>query len=246
MPSNPTELTEADFGWFNYGKYSTERLYSLGHKGWLRVLGDRLLLRGLVENGMSGSALQFFKDLSVDPLGPIGFDDVRPIEGPHPSDTSTVFLARSFWGTYMARTVEANQLPPLAPYDVAVRDLDQPMAGSIVTLHVNLGANRQKIREDFGRWLNAMDDVHPPPKRRDYTGDAVYADWIEHDYLPYFDLRLYAEARGLGLSGPLAMKMLRLMDDPDGPDLLKVRQRSWGTFNFATWWDMWAQLRPQA
>lgn len=248
MPSNPTELTEADFAWFKYGNYTTGRLDALGHRGWLRVLGDRLILRGLVEQGMSSSALQFFEDLSADPLGPIGLDDVSPLEGSHPSDTATVFLARSLWITFVARIVEAKQLPPLAPYDLATRDLEQPSPGPgpIVTLNVNLGANRQTIRRDFSRWLNAMDDVYPPPKRRNYAGHAVYSEWIDHDYLPYFDLRLYAEARRMHLSGGLAMTLLGLTDDPNGPDLLKVRQKSWGTFNFATWMAMWTQLDPQA
>jgi len=239
-------LSADDLHWFDYTKYSSEHLYSLDLDGWIGLLTDRLVLKSMAGGPMRLSALEGMTELADNPFASLGFKPPQLL-GSHPTDTATVFLARSGVISEQAKAITQHQHKPTDIFDLAEKARPGALPLGFVTIQVDLRAKRTQVKRDFNAWLTAMDKkkVGPkPPKLRDYSKPAVFKDWIENDYLPYFDLQLFATLSGRRLPPRLAAEQLCLISDhdpdsPDASDVLKAPRTSLDVFNLDTVYAMW-------
>lgn len=239
------ELTEAEIKeWFDLERYPTDGLSSLGLAGWVQVLSDRLVLRGFVDSGRGGYVIEGLTNLAEAPLRSLGMD-LPLVHGEHPTDTPTVYFARTNVLRLATMLADQKNINGDDCYDLALQQAEGNHPMKLVNINVDLGATRTQIKADFNRWLDGVVKLQKPPTQRNYSNQsAAIAEWIEHKYLPYFDLTLVADFQKKRISTETMAWVLGLTtgrNPPDATDALKAPRKSLEVFTWETVHAMWRQ-----
>lgn len=233
-------LTKADLAWFDLNKYSPDKLRALGLAEWAQLLNDRAVASCMVSFDPS-IANKYFDRIKIDPLASAGS------QPPgwwwwttEPPETMTVYFAPARHITSCAEIIEKLEIRQSEAFDIAWRKREKRSWMPWATIKVDLRAQRTQIKKNFNEWLDSIDRLQAPPIKRDYTNGRVFARWIEYSYLPYFDLKLFADLTGKPIPPSLMVELLGLadkeMNDADLTDLLKAPRRSLKTFTEETIW----------
>ena len=221
---------------------------------------DRLAIKAMPGLGQLDLALEAMAALQKDPLASLGFE-LPSIVGNQPGDTPTVFFIRAGTVAYYAGAALKDRLNATDVLDLALRGTAQDAPMPWATIQVDLRAKRTQIKADFKTWLSQVDLLLSPPKekrkrrksvkltptKRDYTKQKVFDGWIESEYLPYFDLTLYAKLRERVIPDDVMVELLRRYDpDAAEADRLNAPERSLELFTTGTVHAMWRQREALA
>lgn len=230
MATRGRKLTASELSWFSYDSYSPQALRRLSPQQWLQILDDRVLLGRLIGISHFDEVLRHFDRLKSDPTASLGVSVTSTLT-PHVSDTASVRLIRASNIYVMANVAQNLRLQGGDCYDMVVQPVDSAGLDSRAHVSVNFWATKAQIKADFNTWLNAMCKLRPTATNRRY--DSVLKQWGNQQYLPFFDLHLYAQACQAKLRPDLVCRLLRL---PEGrpSDQLKTPSRSLEVFTWQT------------
>lgn len=225
-------MTEDELSWFAYTKYSEPKVAALSLSDWVELLGERLMLRSQIERGQNKEVLAWFEDIKREPLQVWGTKRDN-WQGKHPTDTPTIrLLNHAELNDLHGKSLLCDDIyePVAVPGGVAELGWDGSM---LVQVNIDLSAPRTQIAKDFERWLDNMLQIVPRAKQRNYR--TVVEEWAAGSYLPFYDLRLFADATGKRISEELMVERLGLSHpNKDTTNQLRVPRKSLHVFTART------------
>lgn len=236
-----TKLTESDLAWFSYAAYGSDELGRLGLSGWVSVLSDRIAIKSMLAMNRRDMAAEAMSEIQTAPLKSLGFE-LPQLAGGAGLDQPTVFLARVGVLKAFAKVAADHKLPDSDQFDLAWAAAEGRTLSGFATIQIDLRAKRSQVRADLETLLLKFDSHVKGPLKRDFTSGTVFEEWIAHEYLPCFDLLLYAEIQEKTIQPALLAKLLRVDDgETDASDLLKAPRRCVQTFTPDVLHAMWRQ-----
>lgn len=238
-------MTKGELGWFAYSMYSEPKVAALSLSDWVELLGERLMLRSWIEQGRNKEVLAWFENIKREPLR-IRRTRRDNWQANHPTDAPTISLLHhadlsELHGTSRLYCPD-NIFEPIA---LAGGRVQMAWDGSMnVQVNVDLSAPRTQIAKDFKQWLGNMLKTVPKAKQRNYW--TAIEEWSAGSYVPFYDLRLFADASEKRISQQQTVELLELHPTKDRTDQLRVPRRALRAFTMRTLHAMKLQVAREA
>jgi hypothetical protein len=215
--------------WFSLDHY--QNADRLDFEGWRIQIGNRIYLDGLARLDTKDQFDQCFKNIIESPFFDFGFADVN-------ISSKAVYPLTFGVANAMVSTLALLNPDRKDSCDQRLRDDGQESFAMHAHLTIDFNASKAKIIKDFEAWLVPSLETHRKQFPRDREAGmtkAVCKSWHEHKILPYQDLKLWFQSKGLPLpSDTILADWLYPDGDADKDKARTTREKAESAYNLTT------------
>ncbi|MEO5688154.1 MAG: hypothetical protein ABIR54_12395 [Burkholderiaceae bacterium] len=220
--SKAKQLSLSELTWFDLRNYPQTVMQQLTAKDWIRILRLRLTLWELATDDPA-TTLSLFKKVIASPV--LAEDDAPLLHrvGHHGGDTGSVWSSRLGELEGMHKVAADISSDPALVYDAIAPANEASASMAFQSLRVDFRAGPTQIKSDFDRWLAfSYGSKASPPEN---ISEVAQRRWATNKYLPYYDLKLFARARGMVITEDDIFDLLEFGEAPDGPGVESVNDK---------------------
>lgn len=232
------KATSEDLSWFKLERYPSAHSPPLGIEQWVVMLERRLHIKRLLNASQAETASKAkfreeaeacFQRIAEDPLCDGRASPWETYGGHHPTDTATVKYLRVGAIKGCADVARSHGLNDEDIYSLQGDGTTISIATSQALVLIDLSARDGRIVNDFQKWLESARAAQHQPQPKQRTASKRIEGWAENLYLPYYDLHLFGQLKGVRLLDRDFLKCLGMDTAGTGKensDLLRPAERS--------------------